>query len=83
MHAKDFFINKRTDWQTVKDVRKNFPEFDRVAAFAFIVETIYSINLRALVIASQQEEVLRIFDLEAQQQRNRFNRLLASIDVVT
>ncbi len=83
MHAKDFFINKRTDWQTVKDVRKNFPEFDRVAALAFIVEAINSINLRALVIASQQEEVLRIFDLEAQQQRNRFNRLLASIDVVT
>ena len=67
MHAKNFFIYECTDRQTVKDVRKNFPEFDRVSAFAFIVEPVDSIDLSAFVISPKQEEVLRVLNLVAKQ----------------
>lgn len=63
MHAEDFFVNKCTNWQTVEDIRKDFPEFNRVAAFALIIKAINTINLRALVVASQQEEILGVLDL--------------------
>ena len=48
----------------------------------FVVETVDSIDTSALVIPSKDEEVFRIFDLVRQQQANRFQRLLSSIDVI-
>lgn len=40
------------------------------------------IDTGALVVASQQEEVLRILDFVGEQQTDRFQRLLSSVHVV-
>ena len=48
----------------------------------FIIEAINSINGGALMIPSQQEEVLRVLDLERQQQADRLDRVLPAVHVV-
>jgi hypothetical protein len=82
VHAQDFLVYESAHGQTVEDVGEHFPELDRVAAFALVVEAIDAVDLGAFVIAPQQEEILRVLNLEAEQQRNRLDRLLASVDVV-
>ena len=48
----------------------------------FVVETVYAIDARALVVAAQQEEILGILDLKGEEKTNCFERLLAPIDVI-
>ena len=50
---------------------------------ALVVESVHSVDALTLVVASQQINVLREFDLVGQQQRDRLNGLLAAVDVIT
>jgi hypothetical protein len=65
MHAENFLIDQSSDRQTVKNVSEYFPKLDRVAALALIIEPVNSVDLSTLVVTSQEEEVLRIFNLVA------------------
>ena len=46
------------------------------------MESVYSVDAGALVVAAQQEEVLRVFDLVGKQQADALQRLLAPVHVV-
>lgn len=59
-----------------------FPETDTVPILTLVVESINTIDLSTLVIASQQEEVLLKLDFVGQQENDRLERLLASVNVV-
>lgn len=48
-----------------------------------IVEAVYPVDGGALVIASQEKEVLGILDLVCEQETYCLERLLASVDVIT
>lgn len=80
--AKDLLVNDRSDRQTVETIREGLPELDVVSPLALIVKAVYPVYAGAFVIAAQQEEVLWILDLVRQQQTYRFQRLLASVDIV-
>jgi hypothetical protein len=54
-----------------------------VTELTFIVETIYPVDTGTLMVSTQQEEVLGIFDLVRQQEADGFQRLLASVHVVS
>lgn len=82
MAAEDFLVDDRSDWQAVETIREGLPELDVVPSLAFVVKAIYPVYARALVIAAQQEEVLRVLDLVRQQQTYRLQRLLPSVNVV-
>ena len=66
MHAEDLIIDKGGDRQAVEDVLELLPDADGVATLAFVVEAIDAIDLPALVVAPQEEEVLLEFDLVGQ-----------------
>jgi len=83
MATEDLLVDNSGDRQTVEAIRERLPELDVVPTLAFIVETVYPVYAGTLVIATQEKEILRIFDLVRQQQTYRFQRLLPSIDVVT
>ena len=83
MHAENFLINQGGHWEGVEDITEYFPKSDRVSTLALIVETINTIDLCTLVVTSEQEEVLWIFDFVAKEQGHSLNRLLASIDIVS
>ena len=82
MHTQDLIIDESGDGHAVKDVLELFPDADGVAAFALVVETVDSIDLAALVISSQQEEVLLELDFVGQEENDCLKRVLSSIDVV-
>jgi hypothetical protein len=51
-------------------------------SITFIVETIELVDLCALVVAPQQEEVLGVFDLVGEEQADALDGLLAPVDVI-
>lgn len=82
MHSEDFLINDGCDRQAIEAVGECLPQFNVVPPLTLIVEAIYSVDRSALMVSSEDEEILRIFDLVCKEQTNGFERLLASIHVV-
>ena len=82
MHAEDLLVDDRAHRQAVEAVREGLPELDVVASLALVVEPVDAVDRRALVVAAQQEEVLRVLDLVCQQQADRLQRLLPAVHVV-
>ena len=83
MHAKNLFIDQGANGQTVENIGENFPKLNGVAALALVIETVNTVDLCALVVTSQQEEVFRVLDLITEKQCDSLDRLLATVDVVT
>ena len=83
MHAKDLVVNEGRDGHAVKDILELLPDTDRVPALAFIIESVNTIDLTALVIASQKEEVLLELGLIGKKQDNSLEGVLSSVNVVT
>ena len=53
-----------------------------VAPLALVVESVDAVEGGAFVVASEEEEVLRVLDLEAEEQHHRLYALLGSVHVV-
>lgn len=54
-----------------------------LALLTFVVKPVDAVDAGALVIASQHEEVLWVFDLVSEEKADCLKRLLAAVDVVT
>ena len=52
VHAENFLVDEGGDGEAIEDIAEDAPESDRVPAFAFVVETVDSIDLCTFVIAS-------------------------------
>ena len=83
MHAEDFLVDDGGYGEAVKAICEGFPKFDVVTSLALVVETIYAVDGRALVVSSQNKKVFGILNLVRQQQADGFQRLFPSIDVIT
>ena len=60
MHTEYLVVNDSRGWEAVEHVAELLPQFDGVPAFRLVVEAVYPVNPRALVITPEAEEVLRI-----------------------
>ena len=78
MHAQNFVVNESSNWHAVKNVLKFFPKSDTVPVLALVIEAVNAINLTALVVTSEQEEVFLELDFVGQQQNYSFKRLFAA-----
>ena len=83
MHCEDLLVDDCCNGQAIEAVRECLPELDVVSSLALIVEPIDAVNGRAFVVATEDEEVFRVFDLVCEQQTDGLERLLASINVIT
>ena len=83
MHAEDSIVDDSAHWEHIETDSKLLPDLDVVAALALIIEAVHPIDRLALVIASQQEEVVWELDLERQHQANSLNALFPTIDVIS
>jgi hypothetical protein len=63
VHGEDLLVDDSSDGQAVEAVRKCLPKLDVVAALAFVIEAIDTVDGGALMVASENEEVLRVLDL--------------------
>ena len=71
VHAEDFVINKCGDRHAVEHILEFFPHADGVSTLAFVIKAIDTVYLAALVITTQQEEVLLKLDFVGQKQDDR------------
>lgn len=62
MHAEDLLLDQCSNGETVKGVGESFPEPDVEPPFAFVVESIDSVDLGVLVVTSQQRDSVGIFN---------------------
>ena len=83
MHGKDFLVDDRRNGQAIEAVGKCLPQLNVVTSLAFVIEPVYAINRGALMVASKDEEVLRVLYFVRKQQTNRLQGLLPSINVVS
>lgn len=83
MHAQNFLVNDSSNGQAVEAVSESFPQFDVISSLALVVKSINTVDGGALVVSSQQKEVLRVFNFVSQQQANCFETLFASINVIS
>jgi hypothetical protein len=67
VHGEDLLVNNGSNRETVEAVGKCLPELNVVATLALIIETIDTVNGGTLVVATEDEEVLRILDLVRKQ----------------
>ena len=82
MDAEDLVIDDGGDREAVEAVDELLPKLERVAPLALVVEAVDAVDGPALVVATQQEEVLGILDLVSQQQADDLEVLLAAVHVV-
>ena len=83
MHAEDLFINNSSDRKAVEAICEGLPELDVVATLALVIEAVDSVDGGTLVVASQEEEVLRVLNLVCQEEADGLEGLLAAVHVVT
>ena len=83
MHGEDLLVNDGGNWQAVEAIREGLPQLDIVPSLALVVETVDAVDGRALMVATQDEEVLGILDLVREEQADGFQRLFASINVIS
>jgi hypothetical protein len=83
MHTKDLFIHHRSHRKAIEAISECFPELDVISTFALVIEPINPINRCALVVASQDKEVLRVLHLVSQEKSNRLETLLTSVNIIT
>ena len=48
----------------------------------FVIKTVYPVNTRTFMVASENEEIFRVFDLVSEKEANGLQRLLPSVNVV-
>ena len=82
MNAEDLVVNYGSDWEAVEAMDELFPELQRISSFALIIESVNPVDGPALVVSSQQEKVLWVFDFISQEQADHLEVLLTPIHVV-
>lgn len=83
MHANDFVVNDGGARQAIEGVTELLPHFDREATTALVVKSVDAINACAFVVSSQEKEILRILNFVGKQKADNFQRLFATVDIVT
>merc|ERR1712187_160523 len=83
MHADDLLIDEAANRHAIEHVAELFPELDIITAFAFVIEAINPSDRCAFVISTKLEKVLRIFYFVREHQRDCFETLLSSVDIVS
>jgi hypothetical protein len=83
VHGEDLLIDDSRNGETVEAVRESLPQLNVVPPLALIVETIDTVDGGALVVTTENEEVLGVLDLVSQKEADGLQRLLATVNVVT
>jgi len=68
MHTYYLLVNNSTAGEAVEAIRECLPQFDPKSTLALVVEPIDAIDTGALVVATQNEEILRVFDFVGEKQ---------------
>lgn len=82
VHAEDLFIDHCRAGEAVEAVRECLPKLDAEPTLAFVVEAVDTVDRCAFVVSPEDEEVLGVLDLVRQEEADRFQGLLTTVDVI-
>lgn len=82
MHTQYLLVYHRRHRQAVEAVREYPPQPDAETALALVVEAVDAVDGSALMVSTQEEEVVGVFDLVSQEEWYGFDALFSSVDVV-
>lgn len=82
MHTEDLVVDESSNRETVEAVGETLPQAHVVPSFAFVVESVHTVDGSTLVIASEEEEVELVFELVGKKKAYRLDALLATINIV-
>ena len=83
VHGEDLLVDDGGNRQAVEAIGECLPKLDVVPSFAFIIETIDSVNGGALVVPTEDEEIFGVLDLVCEEKADGFEGLLATVNVVS
>ncbi len=83
MHTDNLIINNGCARQTIEGIAKLFPNFDTVAATAFVVKSVYAVDSGTFVVSTEDEEVFGVLDFVGEEEADYFDGLLSAVDVVS
>ena len=84
VEAEDLVVDQRGEGEVVEEVGEVFPHVGvAVLAQALVVEAVDLRDLAGLVVATEDGDALRVSDFESDEERDRLDRVVASINVVT
>lgn len=83
MHAYNSLVHDCCDRKNVENIHKNLEYLKIAFSFTFIVESIQSVNVGALMVSSQHEKCCRILNFEAEKQHDALERIFSTIDVIS
>lgn len=82
--AEDLVVDQGCEGEVVEQVREVLPHVGvAVLAQALVVKAVDLRDLPRLVVPPQDRDALRVANLQRNQQRDRLDRVVASINVVT
>mmetsp|Transcript_11852 Transcript_11852/g.34208 ORF Transcript_11852/g.34208 Transcript_11852/m.34208 type:complete len:246 (+) Transcript_11852:453-1190(+) len=84
VQAKDRMLHQRRQREVIEQIREHLPNIGAsVLSNAFIVEPVHLRDLTTLMIASQDEDAVRVSDLQAHEHRDRFYGVVPSVHVIS
>ena len=86
MHAKDFFINKRANWEILESLAKLLPNFKSIlikSALTRIFEPIYLINKSAFMVTTEHVDKAWVSEFIGKEQCNYFNIIGIPVNIVS
>ncbi len=63
VHRENLFVYNGSNWQAIEAVGESLPQLDVVSSFTFVVKAVDTVDRCTLMVASQDKEILWIFDL--------------------
>lgn len=82
MHTEYLFINQRSHRKAVEAVCKYSPKFNIKSSFTLIVKAIYAVYGSTFMVASEKEEVFRVFYFVREEKAYCFEALLSAIYII-
>lgn len=82
--AENLVFDESGEGKVVEEIGEIFPDIG-VAVFAqtFVVKSIDLCDLAGLVVSTENRDTLGVTDLKANEERDRFNRVVTTVDVIT
>jgi len=83
VQTEDLVVDEGGEWEVVEEVSEIFPHVGvSVLAQALVVEAVDLRDLPGLVVSSEDGDALGVSDLEGDEEGDRLDRVVASVNVV-
>jgi len=83
VEAEDLVVNQRRQREVIEQIGKILPNVGvAILAQALVIKAVYLCDLARLMVAAQNRDAVRVADLESNEQGDRLDGVISSVDIV-